>query len=126
MFRTKTFICVLLVVTFISESVAANSYLDMITTVPEGYIVQKSSNNSTVIVSNSNPEVVYVAGIKTKSPVVTSDYHKYQAWLQSQANNDYPYVHSDVQRFIYFVSGAFAMRLAYDIFGPHHRHHLLH
>lgn len=107
--------------------VSANSYLEMITSKPEGYVSHNVSYDEVKVVANNKPEVVYVAGVKTKSPVVTSDYHKYQAWLKSQAYQDeYSYVHSDVQRLLYFFSGAFAARLAYDIIGPHHRHHLLH
>ena len=123
----RTFIFSLLAVLSVIKPVTANSYLDMITTKPKGYTSSQSSNNKIIATSNVNSEVIYVAGVKTKSPVVTSDYHKYQAWLKSQENYDgYSYVHSDVQRFLYFLSGAFAMRVAYDILGPHHRHHLIH
>ena len=123
----RTFIFSLLAVLGVIKPVTANSYLEMITTKPKGYVSEQSASNNTVVMSNVNPTIVYVGGVKTKSPVVTSDYHKYQAWLKSQENYDkYPYLHSDVQRFLYFLSGAFAVRLAYDIIGPNHRHHLIH
>ncbi len=60
----------------------------------------------------------------TSSPVVTSSYPKYVAWKNAQ-NNNCCYVHDGVQNLIYFIGGAVAGRIAYDIWGPHHRHHLL-
>lgn len=100
---------------------AANSYLEMITTPPEGYMAEVSQHS----VAERAP-LWYDSRIQTSSPVVTSELPKYLAWQQAKAyENNFSYVRDDMQNAVYFLSGAALARLAYDIWGPSHRHHLL-
>ncbi len=119
------------------QSSWANSYVEMITTPPA-----QSANSQSVIYADEvyvvqqptyvqvEPQAVNMQYSKisgapiTSSPVVTSSYPKYVAWRNAQ-NNSCCYVHDGVQNLIYFIGGAVAGRIAYDIWGPHHRHHLL-
>ena len=63
--------------------------------------------------------------LPTVSPVVVPPYHKYAAWQKAQANGGYYPYQDNVQNLIYFLGGVVAGRVAYDIWGPYHRHHLL-
>ena len=115
----------------------ANSYVEMITTPPirntnsqptiyadKVYIVQQPTYVQAEP-QELNMQYSKISGAPiTSSPVVTSSYPKYVAWKNAQ-NNNCCYVHDGVQNLIYFFGGAVAGRIAYDIWGPHHRHHLL-
>ncbi|MCM1324221.1 MAG: hypothetical protein NC218_08660 [Acetobacter sp.] len=104
-----------------TNSAIANSYLEMITTPPEAYVVENA-----VVQEVKTAPLWYDYRIETSSPVVTSSLPKYLAWQRAKAyENDFNYTHNDVQNMIYFLSGAAMARLAYDIWGPYHRHHLL-
>ena len=120
------------------QSSLANSYVEMITTPPEQgaktqqviyadevYVVQQQPTYVQTETENMPMQYSKISGVPvTSAPVVTSDYPKYVAWKNAQ-NNSCCYVHDGVQDFIYFLGGAVAGRLAYDIWGPYHRHHLL-
>lgn len=116
----KTVSLCLLGVVF-AQTAEANSYLDMITTPPEGYVETEPE----VSAAEHSP-LWYDGRVQTVSPVVTSPLPKYLAWQRAKAFEDScAYVRDDVQNAIYFLSGAAVARLAYDIWGPYHRHHLL-
>ena len=140
--KHKKQMCVLAVLTWCMcgvtfQSSLANSYLEMITTPPaqntnsqpmiyadEVYIVQQPTYVQAEP-QEMNMQYSKISGAPiTSSPVVTSSYPKYVAWKNAQ-NNNCCYVHDGVQNLIYFIGGAVAGRIAYDIWGPHHRHHLL-
>ena len=117
--KIVTFFCILTLA--FANTAMANSYLEMITTPPEGYV-----ENAPVVTITERSPLWYDDRIQTTSPVVTSPLPKYLAWQRAKAYEDnFNYVHDDVQNVIYFLSGAAVARLAYDIWGPYHRHHLL-
>lgn len=117
----KVILGLMLAVVLNIHSATANSYMDMITTAPEGYQEQAETVHSV-----GHIPLWYDYRIQTSAPVVTSSLPKYQAWLQSQRlENRMSYHRDDMQDMIYFLSGAAVARFAYDIWGPHHRHHLL-
>ncbi len=104
----------------VASPAAANSYLKMITTPPEGYVEETLS----VPVAERAP-LWYDDRIQTVSPVVVSPLPKYLAWQRAQAyDNDFSIARDELQNAIYFISGAALARLAYDIWGPYHKHHL--
>ena len=112
----------------------ANSYLEMITTPP----AQNANTGSSYVDESSYeaPEPAYVQVVpqvvpepviipkNTTSPVVTPMYPKYVAWKQAQSNK-YCCEPNPMQNLIYFMGGALVGRIAYDIWGPYHKHHLL-
>lgn len=111
----------ILAVMFGANSAAANSYLEMITTPPDGYVAEVANAQSV-----KAAPLWYDDRIQTSSPVVTSSLPKYLAWQRAKADEDnFNYVRDDMQNAVYFLSGAAMARLAYDIWGPYHRHHLL-
>ncbi len=103
------------------KSSLANSYLEMITAPPEGYEPQIALPQTV-----GHAPLWYDSRIQTSSPVVTSSLPKYLAWKRAKENEaNFRYVRDDMQKMIYFFSGAFVARVAYDIWGPDHKHHLL-
>lgn len=114
-----------------AATAGANSYIEMITTPPPEQI---EPQNDTAAVAErrgvwpqqtaERPNIGSTY-LPTVSPVVVPPYHKYAAWQHAQANAGYYPYQENVQNLIYFLSGAVVGRVAYDIWGPHHRHHLL-
>ncbi len=107
----------------VTTTAFANSYIEMITAAPEGEMPEPMREAE---IARRERSVLYAAPVPTAAPVVTSDYPKYVAWRNAQMQAaDSSYFHEDVQNVIYFLSGAVIGRMAYDIWGPHHSHHLL-
>lgn len=103
------------------HSSLANSYLTMITTPPEGYVPEEYH-----VQKAERLPLWYDDRIVTSAPVVASPLPKYLAWKRAKANEaHFRYVRDDMQNAINFVGGVVTARLAYDIWGPHHKHHLL-
>ncbi len=112
---------VLAAAVLVTNPAAANSYLKMITTPPEGYEAVRAEK-----LYPPTAPLWYDSRIQSTAPVVTSPLPKYLAWKQAKAYEDsFRYVRDETQDVINFLSGAVVARLAYDIWGPHHRHHLL-
>lgn len=113
------YLYLILAVILVSTPVAANSYVDMITTKPVGYDSYNESEDRNVVIIRDSAYV---------QPYNNSyDNAKYQAWLKSQSccNNNNLYLNSEIQNVLYFVSGAFMLRFLYDVLGPHHTNHLI-
>lgn len=112
----------ILAVLLVSKPVTANSYIKMITTKPEGYVVEHNDSSRVGVTSyyGTNQKIM------TSSPVIVNDGVKYEAWLKAQQNKDNNYsIHNDVQDFLYFASGMFFVRFLYDVVGPYHKNHLI-
>ena len=123
---------------WLPEDGLANSYIEMITTAPEGYVSE--TNNAYAAGGYGAPAVIlqtvdgkYIpidtagyATAPTVSPVVTPEYPKYLAWRRAQEDGfAYDEFHEGVQNLIYFAGGAALARVAYDIWGPYHHDHWL-
>jgi len=98
-------------------SAYANSYLDMLTTAPDGqekiapYISEQLKEN------NSKLNWWYDARIVTRSPVVVSPYPKYYAWARAQAdNNQFDRTHEYVQDMIYVIEGGLVGWGLYELY----------
>lgn len=114
-----------------AAAAGANSYIEMITTPPPDQLEQRAA----VAVATEKAGVwpqqtaerpnIGSTYLPTVSPVVVPPYHKYAAWQKAQANGGYYPYQDNVQNLIYFLGGVVAGRVAYDIWGPYHRHHLL-
>lgn len=114
-----------------AAAAGANSYIEMITTPPPDQLEQRAA----VAVATEKAGVwpqqtaerpnIGSTYLPTVSPVAVPPYHKYAAWQKAQANGGYYPYQDNVQNLIYFLGGVVAGRVAYDIWGPYHRHHLL-
>ncbi len=114
----------MLTVLLLPAQAFANSYMEMITTAPAGYEAAKDEVEEVRVISAL--PAWHEAPQPVRAPVVVSPAYKYAVWKQAQRENCcHSYLRDVMQNFIYFLSGAAAARLAYDIWGPHHKHHLL-
>ena len=110
---------------FISNA-KADSYMDLITTPPEGWEEESSRVQPSVGVSSYQvrqpiqSDLWYDSRIKTKSPVVMSSYPKYLAWVRAQTeSNYYDYTHDYMQNLIYATEAGL---LGWGIYELYHSH----
>lgn len=113
-----------------AATAGANSYIEMITTPPPEQI---EPQNDTAAVAErrgvwpqqtaERPNIGSTY-LPTVSPVVVPPYHKYAAWRMLGKCRVLS-LSGKCAEPVYFLSGAVVGRVAYDIWGPHHRHHLL-
>ncbi len=114
-----------------AAAAGANSYIEMITTPPPDQLEQRAAVAVAAEKAGVWPQQtaerpnIGSTYLPTVSPVVVPPYHKYAAWQKAQANGGYYPYQDNVQNLIYFLGGVVAGRVAYDIWGPYHRHHLL-
>lgn len=114
-----------------AAAAGANSYIEMITTPPPDQLEQRAAvavdPEKAGVWPQQTAERPNIGStyLPTVSPVVVPPYHKYAAWQKAQANGGYYPYQDNVQNLIYFLGGVVAGRVAYDIWGPYHRHHLL-
>ena len=87
-----------------SLPVHANSYLEMLTTKPIDHIDETSQINPNLPIIVRKNNLWYEGNTQTISPVVTSPYPKYEAWLRYQDRNDfYDYTTEELQNMIYVL-----------------------
>lgn len=106
----------------------ADSYIEQITTPPSEPVYQEEPAEQlpSPAYPYPLPAAQPAAPLPTVSPVVMPPYQKYAAWQRAEANkNVRDEFYDGWQNLIYFTEGAFLGIIAYDIWGPYHRHHLL-
>ena len=123
---------------WLPEDGLANSYIEMITTAPEGYVSETNNayaaggyGASAVILQTVDGKYIPIdtagyATAPTVSPVVMPEYPKYLAWRRAQedgcARSGLPGGGEDL---LHRPGGAAGAQVAYDIWGPYHRDHWL-
>lgn len=80
---------ILVSLAFLASPAYANSYLQMLTTPPENYPVDTSSENEDYFsdeaqTPNIKDNLWYDSRLITSAPIVVSSKPKYQAWLRSK------------------------------------------
>ena len=109
----KKFSFIFLLVFFYSLPIFANSYIDMITKKPEGYVEDNNKNNE-YRRENVKPETWYDNRIAIKSPVVASKYPSYLAWARAKEQEGRHYnLRDELQRAIYTIEG---IALGYGVY----------
>lgn len=95
------------------KTALANSYVEMITTPPpEAELSQPVSFEAPV-----RPFVWYDSRIKTSSPVVTSSYPKYAAWVRSMENENFiDNTRDELQHLVYMVEGGLLGLGLYEVY----------
>ena len=108
----KKFSFVFFLVFFYSLQIFANSYIDMITKKPEGYV--ENYKNEEYRRENVKPETWYDNRIAIKSPVVVSKYPSYLAWARAKEQEGRHYdLKDEIQRAIYTMEG---IALGYGVY----------
>jgi len=99
----------------------ANSYLEMLTTAPQGQTETVTPYTSEPAQpSNLKPNWWYDSRITTPSPVVVSPYPRYQAWLKAKANESQSdESHEQIQNMIYMIEGGLLGLGLYEIYKYH-------
>lgn len=112
-------IIVIFATAFVSLTAQANSYVEMITKAPEGYVSESGVADCALCAGRAvqKPFTWYDSRIKTKSPVVTSPYPKYAAWVRSMENeNLVENTREELQHLIYMVEGGLLGLGLYEIY----------
>lgn len=117
----KVLIQIGLILALCTNDSKANSYLDMITSKPVGQTEEELPSAPAVdeVLETPLSSVVIknTPTMRTTSPVVTSPYPKYQAWLKAKAReNRYDNTHEQIQNMIYTLEGGLLGLGIYEIY----------
>lgn len=108
----KVVVSIVLAMFFISAAPAhANSYLQMLTTPPEGYVPETSSDDEyfseDLEATNIKNNLWYDSRLVTSAPIEVSPYPKYKAWLETRKyDRQYMYDPKEqLQNILYAIEG---------------------